>query len=56
MKENLLTVLLLPVYALLAVGWVGSIPLAIIYGDKLDVALSFIIPFYGAIVALMEVL
>jgi hypothetical protein len=56
MNEKVLTALLAPLYVLLAVGWVGSIPLAIIYGDKLDVALSFVIPYYGAIVALMAVI
>lgn len=32
----------------------GSIPLSFIYGDKLDVLISFFIPFYGVIVFLMN--
>ena len=35
---------------LFIVGWFGSIPLAFIFGDKIDVVLSFSITMYGLIV------
>jgi len=33
-------------------GWIFSVPLAFIYGDKMDVILSLLVPYYGVFVAL----
>lgn len=35
-------------------GWIGGVPLAFIFGDKLDVVLSIFIPFYGLIIAILH--
>ena len=37
---------------IIAGGWFLSLPLAFIYGDKLDVVISLFLPFYGVVVAL----
>ena len=40
--------------AFVGIGWVANLPLALIYGDKWDLVISFFTPFYGAYLFLIS--
>tara|TARA_B100000963_G_C22283095_1_gene517998 strand:- start:468 stop:638 length:171 start_codon:yes stop_codon:yes gene_type:complete len=56
MKQKLNDLLGVSFGVLFLIAYVGSLPLAIIFGDKWDVVLSLFIPAYGFVVMLFSVL